>query len=154
MNGLTVRIALDTLGATDERVALAITGAAGAVGGYAIQLAKLEGLTVIADAAPADESLIRGLGADVVVPRGGDVCAAAIREAFADGVDAVLDAALLRGGTGDPPRGARRRAVDRRSGRLPARPSAASTSSSFWSASTPPTRPACASWRHSPEPGS
>ena len=94
MNGLTVRVALDTLSLPAGKT-LAITGAAGAVGGYAIQLAKLEGLTVIADAAPADESLIRGLGADVVVPRGGDVCAPAIREAFADGVDAVIDAALL-----------------------------------------------------------
>ena len=46
-------------------------------------------------AAPADEPMIRGLGADVVVPRGAEVCAAAIREAFPDGVDAVIDAALL-----------------------------------------------------------
>jgi NADPH:quinone reductase len=93
MNGLTVRLALDTL-ALAPGSTLAVTGSPGAVGGYAIQLGKLEGLTVIADAAPADEALVRGLGADVVVPRGGD-CAAAIREAFPDGVDAVLDAALL-----------------------------------------------------------
>jgi NADPH:quinone reductase len=93
MNGLTVRLALDTL-ALAPGSTLAVTGSPGAVGGYAIQLGKLEGLTVIADAAPADEALVRGLGADVVVPRGED-SAAAIREAFPDGVDAVLDAALL-----------------------------------------------------------
>ena len=94
MNGLTVRLALDTLSLPAGKT-LAITGAAGAVGGYAIEMAKLEGLTVVADAAPADEPMIRGLGADVVVPRGAEVCAAAIREAFPDGVDAVIDAALL-----------------------------------------------------------
>jgi NADPH:quinone reductase len=93
MNGLTVRLALDTLALAPGNT-LAVTGSPGAVGGYAIQLGKLEGLTVIADAAPADEALVRGLGADVVVPRG-EGSAAAIREAVPDGVDAVLDAALL-----------------------------------------------------------
>jgi NADPH:quinone reductase-like Zn-dependent oxidoreductase len=93
MNGLTVRLALDTL-ALAPGSTLAVTGSPGAVGGYAIELGKLAGLTVIADAAPADEALVRGLGADVVVPRG-EASAAAIREAFPDGVDGVLDAALL-----------------------------------------------------------
>jgi NADPH:quinone reductase-like Zn-dependent oxidoreductase len=93
MNGLTVRLALDTLALAPGNT-LAVTGSPGAVGGYAIELGKLEGLTVIADAAPADEALVRGLGADVVVPRG-EGSAAAIRDAFPDGVDAVLDAALL-----------------------------------------------------------
>jgi NADPH2:quinone reductase len=93
MNGLTVRRVLDVL-ALAPGATLAVTGSAGAVGGYAIELAKLEGLTVIADAAAADESLVRRFGADVVVPRG-ERCAQAIRDAFPDGVDAVLDAALL-----------------------------------------------------------
>jgi NADPH:quinone reductase-like Zn-dependent oxidoreductase len=93
MNGLTVRRALDLL-ALDVGQTLAVTGSAGAVGGYAIELAKLEGLRVVADAAPADEALVRGFGADLVVPRG-DGCAQAIRAAMPGGVDAVLDAALL-----------------------------------------------------------
>lgn len=93
MNGLTVRRALDLLGLQPGGT-LAVTGAAGAVGGYAIELGKVDGLTVVADAAPADAALIRGLGADVVVPRG-EGAVAAIREAFPDGVDAVIDAALL-----------------------------------------------------------
>jgi NADPH:quinone reductase-like Zn-dependent oxidoreductase len=93
MNGLTVRRALDLL-ALEAGQTLAVTGSAGAVGGYAIELAKLEGLRVVADAAPADEALVRGFGADLVVPRGA-VCAQAIRAAIPDGVDAVLDAALL-----------------------------------------------------------
>jgi NADPH2:quinone reductase len=95
MNGLTVRLALDML-ALAPGSTLALTGSAGAVGGYAIELAKREGLTVIADAgSPEDEALVRGLGADVVVPRGEAFTAAAIREVFPDGVDAVIDAALL-----------------------------------------------------------
>lgn len=93
MNALTVRAALDQL-ALRPRQTLAITGAAGAVGGYAIQLARLEGLRVVADASPADRVLVRGLGADVVVPRGPDV-AASVRKAFPSGVDALLDAAVL-----------------------------------------------------------
>jgi NADPH:quinone reductase-like Zn-dependent oxidoreductase len=93
MNGLTVRLALDMLGLSPGQT-LAVTGSAGAVGGYAIELGKLEGLTVVADAGAADEALVRGFGADLVVARG-EGCADAIRAAFPDGVDAVLDAALL-----------------------------------------------------------
>jgi NADPH:quinone reductase-like Zn-dependent oxidoreductase len=93
MNGMTVRTALDTLALPAGSV-LAVTGSPGAVGGYAIQLGRPEGLTVVADAAPADEELIRGLGADHVVPRG-DGFASAVRELYPDGVDAVIDAALV-----------------------------------------------------------
>jgi NADPH2:quinone reductase len=95
MNGLTARLALDLL-ALKPGETLAVTGAAGAVGGYAVQLAAVEGLRTIADAASADADLVRGFGADVVVERGPEV-AAAIRRAVPDGVDAVLDAALIGG---------------------------------------------------------
>ncbi|MCL2780969.1 MAG: NADP-dependent oxidoreductase [Actinomycetia bacterium] len=93
MNGLTARQAMDQL-ALRAGQALAVTGAAGAFGGYVVQLAKAEGLTVIADAAPADEALVRELGADVVIPRGDDF-AARVREQFPDGVDGLADGALL-----------------------------------------------------------
>jgi NADPH:quinone reductase-like Zn-dependent oxidoreductase len=92
MNGLTARLALDQLGLRPGQV-LAVTGAAGAFGGYVVQLAKAEGLTVVADAAEADEQLVRDLGADVVVRRGDDV-AARIRERFPDGVDGLADGAV------------------------------------------------------------
>lgn len=122
MNGLTARQALDLLALAPGQV-LAVTGAAGAFGGYVIQLAKAEGLTVVADAASADEALVRDLGADIVVARGDDV-AARIREYYPDGVDALADGALLdalvlpavrdggavatvRGYTGDGQRGLR-----------------------------------------------
>jgi NADPH:quinone reductase-like Zn-dependent oxidoreductase len=93
MNGLTVRLALDELALRPGQT-LMVTGAVGAVGGYAIELGKAEGLTVLADAAAADEELVRELGADVVVPRG-EGCVDAIRDAFPGGVDAVIDAALV-----------------------------------------------------------
>lgn len=93
MNALTARLALDLLNLKRGQT-LAVTGAAGAFGGYVVQLAKAEGLTVIADASAADEELVRDLGADVVVKRGDDV-ADRILEAVPSGVDAVADGALL-----------------------------------------------------------
>jgi len=93
MNALTVRAALDQLALAPGQT-LAITGAAGAVGGYTIQLGRAAGLRVIADASPADEPLVRRLGADIVVARGPAV-AAAIREAVPEGADALLDAAVM-----------------------------------------------------------
>ncbi|MSO90841.1 MAG: NADP-dependent oxidoreductase [Acetobacteraceae bacterium] len=93
MNGLTARQSLDLLGLSPGQ-ALAVTGAAGAYGGYVIQLAKAEGLTVIADASEADHGLVTSLGADIVVRRGSDV-AARIREHFPDGVNGLADGAVL-----------------------------------------------------------
>lgn len=96
MNGLTARLALDRLSLAPGQT-LAVTGAAGAVGGYVVQLAAEEGISVFAISAPADETLLRGLGADEFVARG-DGAAEAVREATGGGADAVLDAALIGGG--------------------------------------------------------
>lgn len=93
MNGLTARLSLDLLGLSKGQV-LAVTGAAGAYGGYVVQLAKADGLTVIADASDADRDLVEALGADIVVRRGNDV-ATRIREHFAAGVDGLADGAVL-----------------------------------------------------------
>jgi NADPH:quinone reductase len=120
MNGLTARLALDSLELAAGQT-LAVTGAAGAFGGYVVQLAKADGLRVIADAAPADEDLVRGLGADEIVARGDDVAARMLKLA-PGGVDGLADGALLhdkvvpaikdggglvvvRGWNGDPGRG-------------------------------------------------
>ena len=93
MNGLTARRSLDLLGLSRGQT-LAVTGAAGAYGGYVIQLAKADGLTVIADASEADEKLIASLGADIVVRRGDDV-AQRILQHFPKGVDGLADGAVL-----------------------------------------------------------
>ena len=93
MNGLTARQSLDLLGLVSGQ-SLAVTGAPGAYGGYVVQLAKAEGLNVIVDAVEADEELVRSLGADIVIRRGGDY-SVLIREHFPDGVDGLADGALL-----------------------------------------------------------
>lgn len=93
MNALTARVALD-LAAVPADGTVAVTGAAGAFGGYAVQLAKSDGLRVLADASAADTPLVASLGADEVVPRGDDV-AGRFREFAPDGADAVLDGAAL-----------------------------------------------------------
>lgn len=95
MNGMSARQALGLLevapGAT-----VAVIGAAGAVGGYAVQLAKAAGLTVVADAAERDRELVAALGADHVVPRG-DALADAILRLRPDGVDGLIDTAQFDG---------------------------------------------------------
>ena len=93
LNGLTARLALDAL-ALDAGQTLAITGAAGAFGGYVIQLAKADGLTVIADASRSDQTLVRSLGADYVLDRG-DTFAKRVRSIVAEGVPGLADGARL-----------------------------------------------------------
>jgi NADPH2:quinone reductase len=94
MNGLTARLALDRL-ALAPGDTLAVTGAAGALGGYVVQLAKADGLTVVADASESDVGLVTFLGADVVVARGHDVAGRILGE-VPGGVAAVVDGALLQ----------------------------------------------------------
>ena len=67
-----------------------IVGATGGVGSYAVQLAAHAGATVIAPALPEDEDYLRGLGASELIDRDADI-AAAVRERYPDGVDALLD---------------------------------------------------------------
>ncbi|MDR6858753.1 NADPH:quinone reductase-like Zn-dependent oxidoreductase [Variovorax guangxiensis] len=93
MNGLTAKMCLDAL-ALSEGEMLLVTGAAGAVGSYVIQLAKQAGLLVIAEAKKTDFEWILSLGADEVVPRG-PALFDAVRGRFPNGVDGLVDAALL-----------------------------------------------------------
>ena len=92
MNSLTARLSLDLMDLQADSV-LAVTGSAGAYGGYIIELAKNDGLTVIADAADKDYDLVQSLGADYIVPRGPNVVAA-IRKEFPAGVDGLADGAV------------------------------------------------------------
>jgi NADPH:quinone reductase-like Zn-dependent oxidoreductase len=95
MNGLTVRLALDQLKLTPGQT-LGVTGAAGAVGAYAVELGVSEGLRVIAMARPQDEALVKRLGATTFIP-GGDTAIRAMHDAAPGGVDGVIDAAVLDG---------------------------------------------------------
>ncbi|MFK0007486.1 NADP-dependent oxidoreductase [Paenarthrobacter sp. NPDC090520] len=97
MNAATARIALDHMGLVAGQT-LAITGASGALGVYAIQLAKAAGITVIADASTDDGDSLRSFGADHLIPRRGDFVGDVL-SIVPDGVDGVLDAAVLNGAT-------------------------------------------------------
>ena len=94
MNAMTARVSLDALGVPAGGT-IAVTGSAGAVGGYVVELAKADGLTVIADAAPGDTELVRGFGADHVVERGPEV-ASGIRALVPDGVPGLVDGSMQR----------------------------------------------------------
>ena len=93
LNGLTALQALALLG-LPSGATLLVTGAAGAVGGYAVELAAHRGLRVAATASASDEALVRGLGAEMFVPRGAHL-GDAVRALVPGGVDGAVDAALL-----------------------------------------------------------
>lgn len=87
LNALTARHALDLI-AAPPGATLLVTGASGAVGGLATQLAVREGLRVLAQASHDDEEWVASLGAAEVLPRATDL-------ATIGPVDAVLDAVPL-----------------------------------------------------------
>ena len=83
LNSLTAAQAVDLLGDPDGRTLL-VTGAGGAVGGYAVALARSAGWEVTGLGRPGDEEFVRSTGADFT--------ADAERAAY----DAVLDGAVLQ----------------------------------------------------------
>ena len=112
MNGLTGLRALE-LADLSAGQTLAVSGGAGLLAHYTIAAAKHYGLRVIADAKAEEEDLVRSYGADIVVKRG-DNFGDTVRKAVPEGVDALLDTALLHektfaairdGGTYIPVRG-------------------------------------------------
>jgi NADPH:quinone reductase len=96
---VTAMTAIDALDLV-EGDALLVVGATGGVGSFAVQLALAAGATVIAPALPDDEEYLRGLGVTEFLSREGDVAAAA-RERYPDGVDALLDLVSYVPGTYD-----------------------------------------------------
>ena len=93
MNGLTARLALDLMALQPGQV-LAVTGAAGAFGGYVVQLAKADGLTVVADASEADEELVRDARCRRRRPPGGRRRRPDPRAVTPTGVDGLADGAV------------------------------------------------------------
>jgi NADPH:quinone reductase-like Zn-dependent oxidoreductase len=89
--GLTARQALfDHAGLTAGQRIL-VNGAGGAVGGYAVQLAKAAGAHVIATASPRSSERVRAAGADEVV----DHTAARVAQAVTEPVDVLLNLAPI-----------------------------------------------------------
>jgi NADPH2:quinone reductase len=97
--GITAITAVDALELSEGDVVL-VAGAPGGVGSLAVQLAAKAGATIVAPALPEDEEYLRGLGVSEILPREGDV-AAAVRERYSDGVDALLDLVNYAPGTYD-----------------------------------------------------
>ncbi len=85
LNALTARQGLDLIAAPAGATIL-ITGATGAVGGFATQLAVRDGLRVLALASTDDEDWVAALGADEVLPRGTDLARIATVDAVFDGI--------------------------------------------------------------------
>jgi NADPH:quinone reductase-like Zn-dependent oxidoreductase len=93
MNSLAARNALDAL-ALPEGSTLAVTGASGALGGYVVQLAAAEGMRTIATGSEDERKLLLSFGADAVATRG-DGVAQRVLDLVPEGVDGVVDAAVL-----------------------------------------------------------
>jgi NADPH:quinone reductase-like Zn-dependent oxidoreductase len=115
LNALTARQALDLL-APRPGATILITGAAGAVGGYATQLAVRDGYRVIAVAGRGDEEWVQSFGPAEVLPRDADLSQVAADAVFdAVPVGAQAAGALRSGGRvvftrpprADPPPGVR-----------------------------------------------
>jgi NADPH-dependent curcumin reductase CurA len=87
MPGLTAWVGLVDVGRVKEGETLWVSGAAGAVGSVAVQLAKLKGLRVIGSAgSPAKVEWLRSLGIEAF-----DYRATQAKEALADGIDVYFD---------------------------------------------------------------
>jgi NADPH:quinone reductase len=68
-----------------------VVGAAGGVGGFAVQLAAIRGAKVIAVTRGQNSDYVRGLGAMETVDYTSADVASAVRSAHPDGVDAIID---------------------------------------------------------------
>ena len=93
LNGLTALQALDLAGVAEGTTVL-VTGAAGGVGGFAVELAAGRGARVFALAAEKDREAVLGFGAAEFVDRDGDP-AAQVHALLPDGVDVVIDTATV-----------------------------------------------------------
>lgn len=93
-NALTAAITLEHL-RLEPGATLAVTGATGAVGGYLVELAARQGVTVIAAASEEEAALVRGFGATTVIDRSTDFVEGVLAATDGRGVDALADPAIL-----------------------------------------------------------
>jgi NADPH:quinone reductase-like Zn-dependent oxidoreductase len=89
VSGLTAGLLLDAAAVGDGDLLL-VTGAAGMVGGFAIQLASARGARVVAAVRDSDADEARRLGAERLVDTGVGL-EAQVRGEWQDGVDACID---------------------------------------------------------------
>jgi len=121
LNALTARQALD-IAALSAPTTVMVTGASGAVGGLAAQLAVHAGHRVLASATYDDEEWVRGLGVETVIPRSAELAGYGPVPAVLDAVPVgepaaavVADGGVLvttrRTAPADPARGLRQEVV-------------------------------------------
>jgi NADPH:quinone reductase-like Zn-dependent oxidoreductase len=96
VSALAARLLVDAAAVGDGDLVL-ITGAAGMVGGYALQLAAARGARVIAAVRDTDAKEARRLGAETVLDAGEEL-ELAVRGRWEDGVDACIDTVGLGAG--------------------------------------------------------
>lgn len=88
--GLTALAAIEAL-RLQKDMTVAILGATGGVGSFAVQMARDRGARVIGTARAANENLARSMGVDEFVAYDAGDVVQKIRGMHADGIDAVLD---------------------------------------------------------------
>jgi NADPH:quinone reductase len=96
LNGLTAWRGLAELKLADGET-LVVTGAAGSVGGFAVELAAARGFTVIGVVREDQRHDALELGATAVVTADGADLGTAVREILPGGADALLDTASVAG---------------------------------------------------------
>jgi NADPH2:quinone reductase len=93
MNGVTALMVMEALQSQNVKTVL-VAGAAGALGGYVVQLASSANMVVVGQGRPGDVRQMEALGATHILTSTHDVVEGA-RKLVPQGVDALVDAALL-----------------------------------------------------------
>jgi len=88
--GITALAALKVLQA-EPAMTLLVLGATGGVGMFAVQIARERGLRVAGTARAANEEFARSLGVESFIAYDRDDVVAAVKAAYPEGIDAVLD---------------------------------------------------------------
>jgi NADPH:quinone reductase-like Zn-dependent oxidoreductase len=99
LNGLTAWAAIKELGLQTGQT-LVIAGAAGSVGGFALELAVAGGIRVIAAVSERDRDYVEKLGAGEVAAREEGNLGTVVRKFVPDGADALFDTTTSLGSTG------------------------------------------------------
>jgi NADPH2:quinone reductase len=99
LNGLTAWAAIKELALAPGQT-LVIAGAAGSVGGFALELAAARGIRVIAAVSERDRDYVLELGAYAVATREDGEIGAVVRTIAPDGADALFDTTTSLGGAG------------------------------------------------------
>jgi len=93
MNALTAMLSLELLGLEPGQTLL-VTGATGMLGSLSVELARLAGLRVLANAGEADRMFLERLGVNTILPRETGL-EEALLSASPAGVDGLIDGALI-----------------------------------------------------------